>query len=161
MKVLIAGANGYIGTRLIPILLEKGHDLVCLVLQGDLLHKESIETFPKDIEAAYYLVHSMSQNENFAKLEAESAQNFVEALDKTKSKQVIFLSGITNDDNLSQHLQSRRHVEDVLEQAKAPLTVLRASIIIGSGSASFEIIRDLTRCAWLSGRRFIERESLR
>jgi uncharacterized protein YbjT (DUF2867 family) len=162
MKVLIAGANGYIGTRLIPILLEKGHDLVCLVrdkrrfheqsdygdkvtlLQGDLLHKESIETFPKDIEAAYYLVHSMSQNENFAKLEAESAQNFVEALDKTKSKQVIFLSGITNDDNLSQHLQSRRHVEDVLEQAKAPLTVLRASIIIGSGSASFEIIRDLT-----------------
>jgi uncharacterized protein YbjT (DUF2867 family) len=162
MKVLIAGANGYIGTRLIPILLEKNHELVCLVrdkrrfheqsdygdkvtlLQGDLLHKESIEDFPKDIEAAYYLVHSMSQNEDFAKLEAESAQNFVEALDKTKSKQVIFLSGITNDDNLSQHLQSRRHVEDVLEQAKAQLTVLRASIIIGSGSASFEIIRDLT-----------------
>jgi uncharacterized protein YbjT (DUF2867 family) len=162
MKVLIAGANGYIGTRIIPILLDKGHELVCLVrdkrrfheqsdygdkvklLQGDLLKKDTIEAFPKDIEAAYYLVHSMSENEDFAKLEAESAQNFVTALDKTESKQIIFLSGITNDDNLSQHLQSRRHVEDVLETAKAQLTVLRASIIIGSGSASFEIIRDLT-----------------
>jgi len=162
MKVLIAGANGYIGTRLIPILLDKGHELVCLVrdkrrfheqsdysdkvtlLQGDLLNKDSIEAFPKDIAAAYFLVHSMAQNEDFAKLEADSAQNFVEALDKTDSTQLIFLSGITNSDNLSQHLQSRRHVEDVLTQAKAKLTVLRASIIIGSGSASFEIIRDLT-----------------
>jgi uncharacterized protein YbjT (DUF2867 family) len=162
MKVLIAGANGYIGTRLIPILLEKGHNVVCLVrdkrrfheqsdysdkvtlLQGDLLKKDSIEAFPKDIGAAYYLVHSMSQNEDFAKLEAESAQNFVEVMDKTNSKQIIFLSGITNDTNLSKHLKSRRHVEDVLCEAKAPLSVLRASIIIGSGSSSFEIIRDLT-----------------
>ena len=162
MKVLIAGANGYIGTRLIPILLEKGHDIVCLVrdkrrfheqsdysnrvtlLQGDLLKKETIEAFPKDISAAYYLVHSMSQDENFAKLEADSAQNFVKLLDQTESRQVIFLSGITNDSELSEHLKSRRHVEDVLAQAKAPLTVLRAAIIIGSGSASFEIIRDLT-----------------
>jgi len=162
MKVLIAGANGYIGTRLIPILLEKGHDVVCLVrdkrrfheqsdyankvqlLKGDLLQKDSIDAFPADIEAAYYLVHSMSQNEDFAKLEAQSAENFVNVLNKTKAKQVIFLSGITNDTNLSKHLQSRRHVEDVLDDAKAPLTVLRASIIIGSGSSSFEIIRDLT-----------------
>jgi len=162
MKVLIAGANGYIGTRLIPILLEKGHTIVCLVrdkrrfhensdysdkvalLKGDLLKQESIEDFPKDIDAAYYLVHSMTQNEDFAKLEALSAHNFVQVLDKTNCKQVVFLSGITNDDNLSKHLQSRRHVEDVLKEAKAALTVLRASIIIGSGSASFEIIRDLT-----------------
>ena len=162
MTVLIAGANGYIGTRLIPILLEKGHTIVCLVrdkrrfhensdysdkvalLKGDLLKQESIEDFPKDIDAAYYLVHSMTQNEDFAKLEALSAHNFVQVLDKTNCKQVVFLSGITNDDNLSKHLQSRRHVEDVLKEAKAALTVLRASIIIGSGSASFEIIRDLT-----------------
>jgi uncharacterized protein YbjT (DUF2867 family) len=162
MKVLIAGANGYIGTRLIPILLAKGHEVVCLVrdkrrfheqsdyaekvtlLKGDLLDKDSIETFPKDIEAAYYLVHSMSQNEDFAKLEAQSGENFVEVIDKTNCKQIIYLSGITNDDNLSKHLKSRRHVEDVLCEAKAPLTVLRAAIIIGSGSSSFEIIRDLT-----------------
>src|ERR1700712_1739985 len=147
MKVLIAGANGYIGTRLIPILLEQGHNVVCLVrdkrrfheqsdysdkvtlLQGDLLKKDSVEPFPKDIDATYYLVHSMSQNEDFAKLEATSAQNFVELLNDTKAKQVIFLSGITNDDNLSKHLKSRRHVEDVLKEANAALTVLRASII--------------------------------
>jgi uncharacterized protein YbjT (DUF2867 family) len=162
MKVLLAGANGYIGTRLIPVLLEKNHNLVCLVrdkrrfheqsdfsekvslLKGDLLKESSIDPFPDDIEVAYYLVHSMSQDQDFAKLEALSAHNFVQQLNKTNCKQVIFLSGITNDDNLSDHLQSRRHVEDVLREAKAPLTVLRAAIIIGSGSASFEIIRDLT-----------------
>ncbi|HTH82489.1 MAG TPA: SDR family oxidoreductase [Mucilaginibacter sp.] len=162
MKVLLAGANGYIGTRLIPVLLEKDHDLVCLVrdkrrfheqsdfsdkvtlLKGDLLKKESIDSFPEDIDVAYYLVHSMSQDKNFAELEADSARNFVQHLDKTKCKQIIFLSGITNDSGLSQHLKSRRHVEDVLKEAKAPVTVLRAAIIIGSGSASFEIIRDLT-----------------
>jgi len=146
----------------LPIALLIVHAIVCLVrdkrrfhensdysdkvalLKGDLLKQESIEDFPKDIDAAYYLVHSMTQNEDFAKLEALSAHNFVQVLDKTNCKQVVFLSGITNDDNLSKHLQSRRHVEDVLKEAKAALTVLRASIIIGSGSASFEIIRDLT-----------------
>ncbi|MBC7401127.1 MAG: SDR family oxidoreductase [Mucilaginibacter sp.] len=162
MKVLLAGANGYIGTRLIPVLLEQDHDLVCLVrdkrrfheqsdfsekvalIKGDLLKEADVEAFPKDIDVAYYLVHSMSQDKNFAELEAQSAQNFVKLLDKTHCKQLIFLSGITNDDNLSDHLLSRRHVEDVLREAKAKLTVLRAAIIIGSGSSSFEIIRDLT-----------------
>ena len=162
MKVLIAGANGYIGTRLIPILLSKGHTVVCLVrdkrrfhensdysdkvtlLQGDLLEQKNIDNFPADIDAAYYLVHSMTQNEDFAKLEAQSAQNFTNELNKTHCRQVIFLSGITNDTGLSKHLLSRRHVEDVLKESNAALTVLRASIIIGSGSASFEIIRDLT-----------------
>lgn len=162
MKVLLAGANGYIGTRLIPVLLEKGHDVVCLVrdkrrfhehsdfsgqvtlITGDLLKESNIEAFPEDLDAAYYLVHSMAQTQDFAALEALSAHNFVQALDKTNCKQVIFLSGITNDENLSRHLESRRHVEDVLKEGKAALTVLRAAIIIGSGSASFEIIRDLT-----------------
>ncbi|RYY34361.1 MAG: SDR family oxidoreductase [Sphingobacteriaceae bacterium] len=162
MKVLLAGANGYIGTRLIPILLEKGHEVVCLVrdkrrfheqsdfggkvtlIKGDLLSEKDIEAFPKDIEAAYYLVHSMSQAPDFAELEALSAHNFTTQLNHTNCKQVIFLSGIVNDEHLSKHLLSRRHVEDVLREAKAALTVLRAAIIIGSGSASFEIIRDLT-----------------
>ncbi|WP_295793245.1 SDR family oxidoreductase [Mucilaginibacter sp.] len=162
MKILLAGANGYIGTRLIPVLLEKGHDLICLVrdkrrfhensdysthvtlLTGDLLNPETIEDFPADIDAAYYLVHSMTGNKDFAELEATSAHNFIEQLDKTDCKQTIFLSGITNDSHLSTHLKSRRHVEDVLKEGKSALTVLRASIIIGSGSSSFEIIRDLT-----------------
>jgi uncharacterized protein YbjT (DUF2867 family) len=162
MKVLLAGANGYIGTRLIPILMEQNHSLVCLVrdkrrfheqsdfsdkvtlLSGDLLKEENIDAFPKDIDAAYYLVHSMAQDKDFAKLEALSAYNFVQQVNNTNCKQIIFLSGIVNDDNLSEHLTSRLHVEDVLREAKAPVTVLRAAIIIGSGSASFEIIRDLT-----------------
>ena len=162
MKVLLAGANGYIGTRLIPVLLEKGCEVICLVrdtrrfvensdftervtlITGDLLNPDSIHDFPTDIDAAYYLVHSMAQANDFSDMEAASAQNFVNAVDKTNCRQIIYLSGITNDAELSDHLKSRRHVEDVLEQAKAKLTVLRAAIIIGSGSASFEIIRDLT-----------------
>ncbi|MBD1393071.1 SDR family oxidoreductase [Mucilaginibacter glaciei] len=162
MKILLAGANGYIGTRLIPVLLQAGHNVVCLVrdkrrfheqsdytdkvtlLTGDLLHPESIEHFPADIDAAYYLVHSMSQSGDFGKLEAQSAENFARQIDQTNCRQIIYLSGITNDSDLSDHLSSRRHVEDVLSESKAALTVLRAAIIIGSGSSSFEIIRDLT-----------------
>lgn len=162
MKVLVAGANGYIGTRLIPVLLQKGHQVVCLVrdkrrfhehsdysdkvtlITGDLYRDKNNEPFPTDIDAAYYLVHSMSQSPDFAALEALSAHNFVNQLNKTNCRQLIFLSGIVNDENLSEHLSSRKHVEDILKEAKAALTVLRAAIIIGSGSASFEIIRDLT-----------------
>jgi uncharacterized protein YbjT (DUF2867 family) len=162
MKVLLAGANGYIGTRLISVLLEHGHNVICLVrdkrrfheqndysdrvtlLTGDLLKEQSIEAIPTDIDVAYYLVHSMAQADDFAALEALSAHSFVHAINKTNCKQVIYLSGITNDTHLSNHLQSRRHVEDVLKEGKAALTVLRAAIIIGSGSSSFEIIRDLT-----------------
>ncbi|EHQ26653.1 SDR family oxidoreductase [Mucilaginibacter paludis] len=161
MKVLITGANGYIGTRLLPVLLEKGHEVVCLVrdkrrfkeksdfgdkvsiITGDLLKEQSIEAFPTDIDAAYYLVHSMADDKEFSNLEALSAHNFVQALDKTNCKQIIFLGGIANDDQLSKHLLSRQHVETVLGEARAALTVLRAAIVIGSGSASFEIIRDL------------------
>jgi uncharacterized protein YbjT (DUF2867 family) len=162
MKILLTGANGYIGTRLIPILLEKGHQVVCLVrdkrrfheqsdyddkvqiITGDLLKPESISPIPPDIDVAYYLVHSMSGSKDFAKLEAFSAHNFVDALRHTNCKQIIYLSGISNDADLSKHLTSRRHVEDVLKESDVALTVLRASIISGSGSASFEIIRDLT-----------------
>ncbi len=162
MKILLTGANGYIGTRLIPVLLEKGHEVTCLVrdkrrfheqsdyddkvkiITGDLLKPESISPIQPDIDVAYYLVHSMSGNKDFEKLEASSAHNFAEALRPTNCKQIIYLSGISNDEGLSRHLTSRRHVEEVLKSSTAALTVLRASIIIGSGSASFEIIRDLT-----------------
>ena len=162
MKVLLAGANGYIGTRLIPVLLEKGHTVVCLVrdkrrfrensdfsnrvtvITGDLLQPDSIQEMPHDIDAAYYLVHSMAQSSSFADMEETSARNFSNALKNTRCKQIIYLSGISNDSQLSEHLTSRRRVEDVLTEGHAALTVLRAAIIIGSGSASFEIIRDLT-----------------
>lgn len=163
MKILLTGANGYIGQRLLPLLLEAGHDVVCLVrdprrftaperlraqvtvAQGDLLQSSSLQELPLDIDAAYYLVHSMSGDDHdFVQAERQSAEHFTEYINRTSTRQVIYLSGIANDRGLSAHLRSRRAVEQVLRKAeKAALTVLRASIIIGSGSASFEIIRDL------------------
>ncbi len=162
MRILLTGANGYIGKRLIPILVEDGHEVVCLVrnpsrlsltkslqqkiivVQGDLLNRNSLDEIPDDIEAAFYLVHSMGHaGTDFALLEKQCADNFVARISQTRVRQIIYLSGIVNDDNLSKHLQSRHSVENILRESGRPLTTLRAGIIIGSGSASFEIIRDL------------------
>lgn len=161
MKILLTGATGYIGKRLLPKLVEQGHDVICgvrdperfsppksirnkiEVLKLDLLNPLSLQSISKDIDVAYYLVHSMSASTNYAQLEFESATNFQEAMDHTSVKQVIYLSGIVNEKELSEHLSSRKIVEEVLAKGKYHLTTLRAGIIIGSGSASFEIIRDL------------------
>jgi len=162
MKILLTGANGYIGTRLLPVLLENGHDVICMVrdprrfalesdfgnkvqiITGDLLNPESLKNIPEDIEAVYYLVHSMSgSGADFADLELKSAQNFVQQIQKTACTQIIYLTGIANDDELSKHLTSRLAVEEELKSSGISYTILRAAIIIGSGSASFEIIRDL------------------
>ncbi|MCC3158507.1 SDR family oxidoreductase [Hymenobacter sp. 15J16-1T3B] len=163
MRILLTGANGYIGQRLLPLLVEAGHDVTCLVrdprrfeppaplrervqvVQADLRQPASLQALPTDFDVAYYLVHSMSTNgRDFARVEQESARNFRRFLDGSAVRQVIYLSGIVNDQHLSAHLRSRQGVEDELRRAaRARLTVLRASIIIGSGSASFEIIRDL------------------
>ncbi len=165
MKILLTGATGYIGRRLLPVLVENGHHVTCLlrdkrrfdwedftdeflanvnVVEADLNEFDSLNDLTKDIEVAYYLVHSMSSSDpNFTEMEAKSAGNFVRYLNQTSCRQLVYLSGIVNDSDLSAHLLSRKNVEDILRNAKAPLTVLRAAIIIGSGSASFEIIRDL------------------
>jgi uncharacterized protein YbjT (DUF2867 family) len=163
MKILLTGATGYIGQRLLPLLVAAGHEVVCLVrdarrfqlpaaqqnnvtvIEGDLLKPETLATFPADLDAAYYLVHSMSgHTKDFFRAEQQSAENFAAALNQTTARQIIYLSGIANDRALSTHLRSRRAVEKELKKtARAALTVLRASIVIGSGSASFEIIRDL------------------
>jgi uncharacterized protein YbjT (DUF2867 family) len=165
MKILLTGSTGYIGRRLLPVLVEAGHHVVCLVrdqrrfdwddfnleflksvtvIEVDLNSDKLINSIPTDIDAAYYLVHSMSSsNSDFTSMESESAQNFVKIVNDTQAQQIIYLSGIVNDADLSDHLLSRKNVEDILSKATAPLTVLRAAIIIGSGSASFEIIRDL------------------
>ena len=163
MKILLTGATGYIGKRLLPNLLEAGHTVVCLVrdprrfqekysnsdkvivIKADLLDSSSLENIPKDIDIAFYFVHSMgSAKMDFAELEAKVAENFVNAVNKTNAIQIIYLSGIINDKKeLSKHLSSRLNVERILQTAKANTTILRAAIIIGSGSGSFEIIRDL------------------
>jgi len=161
MKILLTGATGYIGKRLLPNLVENGHTVVCCVrdkarfsppeslrkqievLEIDFLDEESLTKLPHDIEAAYYLMHSMSSADNYETLEQAVARNFREAVNQTEAKQVIYLSGMINEKALSRHLASRKKVEDLLSQGDYHLTTLRAGIIIGSGSASFEIIRDL------------------
>lgn len=161
MKILLTGSTGYIGKRLLPVLVEAGYEVVCcvrdvnrfnppesikdkiLVIEIDLLDEKSLIRIPKDIDGAYYLVHSMSSSREYKSLERTSAINFRNALDKTNVQHVIYLSGIVNESELSEHLSSRKDVEDELSKGKFNFTTLRAGIIIGSGSASFEIIRDL------------------
>ena len=114
------------------------------VIEVNFLEKESLTAIPPDIDAAYYLIHSMSAStKDFTALEKLSATNFRDRINQTQARQVIYLSGIVNDEKLSKHLLSRKLVEDILSEGRYKLTTLRAGIIIGSGSASFEIIRDL------------------
>ncbi len=165
MKVLLTGSTGYIGRRLLPELVLKGYQVICPVrdkrrfdfedfdeeflyhvevIETDFTDLTSLESLPKDIDIAFYLIHSMSSNNpHFDKVEEETARNFATYISGTKSRQIIYLGGISNDPNLSQHLDSRLNVENTLRSVGIPVTVLRAAIIIGSGSASFEIIRDL------------------
>ena len=104
----------------------------------------SLSNVPEDIDTAFYLVHSMGHtNQGFAEMEARCAENFIKCVRDTELRQIIYLGGIVNDEDLSEHLKSRHQVEEILQTGPAALTVLRAGIIIGSGSASFEIIRDL------------------
>ena len=161
MKVLLTGANGYIGKRLLQQLVHEGHEVWCCVrephrfavsesirphihiLQIDFLEPGDV-AFPKEIDAAYYLIHSMTSTKSgFQKLEEQSARNFVRLADAGGVKQIIYLGGLVNNEKLSAHLKSRQAVGDILRGAKAKHTVLQAGIIVGSGSASFEIIRDL------------------
>jgi uncharacterized protein YbjT (DUF2867 family) len=161
MKILLTGANGYIGARLLPRLVEDGHEVYAMVrsrgrieipekfrsqihvIEADLLNPSSLMQIPTDIDAAYYLVHSMSYSQKFSELEAASARNFVSRLQSTQAKQIIYLGGLSNEAHLSRHLTSRKQVGEILKMGKIPVTILMAGIIIGSGSASFEIIRDL------------------
>jgi uncharacterized protein YbjT (DUF2867 family) len=161
MKILLTGATGYIGKRLLPVLIEAGHEVICCVrdpsrfnppvslidsitvITVDLLDVTTLKNIPNDIDGAYYLVHSMSASNDYETLEQQSAINFRNAVNKTNVKHVVYLSGIVNESELSKHLSSRKNVEIELGKGTYAFTALRAGIIIGSGSASFEIIRDL------------------
>ncbi|MEI8124543.1 MAG: SDR family oxidoreductase [Parachlamydiaceae bacterium] len=161
-KILITGANGFVGKRLIVDLLNQGHQIYALCrikgakvfaedrpnlhyIWGDLRNPETLKEIPEGIEAAYYLVHSMSEIVgNLVDTEMEVVEQFLKGVKNSHVKQIIYLGGIINDEKkLSPHLKSRLLVEKALKQSGIPFTVLRASIIIGAGSASFEIIRDL------------------
>lgn len=164
MHVLVTGANGYIGLRLIQSLLDADHEITAVIrdkrrfpisnfgvgddrlhiVEADFLDQESLRELPQSVDAAYYLIHSMGSGGDFARKEAECAENFANAAKAHRWKRIIYLGGLADDEGpLSEHLASRRKVEEILRAFGVPLTVFRASIVVGSGSASFEIIRDL------------------
>ncbi len=162
MKILLTGANGYVGRRLLPELLSQNHEIICCVRdknrlgldkttldsitiwEVDFLEEVTFDNCPKAIDVAYYLIHSMSSSTQvFDTMESKAAENFNHYMNYIGVKQVVYLSGIVNNHTLSKHLQSRKNVEDILYQGNFNFTVLRAGIIVGSGSSSFEIIRDL------------------
>ncbi len=161
MRILLTGASGYIGKRLLPVLVDGGHEVICCVrdvkrftppeslksrievVQADLLDVASLQNIPTNIDGAFYLVHSMSSSADYQTLEEECAINFKARMDETKVQHVVYLSGIVNEDALSEHLASRKNVENELSKGSYHFTTLRAGIIVGSGSASFEIMRDI------------------
>ncbi len=159
--ILLTGATGYIGRRLLPVLLKQGYRISCCVrdasrfrppegdyevnvVEADFLEESHMQRLPESVDAAYYLIHSMSGSiGNFSEKEARSARNFKSYINRSQAKQIIYLSGLVSSEELSEHLQSRFAVERILASSDCPLTTLRAGIVVGSGSASFEIIRDL------------------
>ena len=159
MKILLTGATGYVGGRLLKALEAKNHSIRCLarrpeflkgkvgpsteVVGGDLLDKDSLLPAMKGIETAYYLVHSMGTQGIFDEEEIRSAENFVQAAKEAKIKRVIYLGGLSHGDDLSPHLKSRSAVGRILRESGIPTIEFQASIIIGSGSLSFEMIRAL------------------
>ncbi|MBS1659125.1 MAG: SDR family oxidoreductase [Bacteroidetes bacterium] len=165
MRILLTGANGYIGMRLLPVLVENGHEVTCVVRDqfrfrpaGNLLEKIKIIEFDflkpeyalqnfggKEFDAAYYLIHSLGDTTTtLREYESRAAGCFVLVASLTKVKQIIYLSGISNEKLLSSHLHARRAVKELIMNSGIPYTILEAGIIVGSGSISFEIIRDLT-----------------
>lgn len=165
MKILLTGANGYIGLRLLPALLEAGHEVRALVrnrarfpcaqfapflekeqltlLEGDMLDPPGLPELDRDPEVAYYLLHSMGAGPDFEQREKDCAENFLAWTANSGVAKIIYLGGLVPPGKLSKHLRSRETVNRILRTGSIPITTLRASIIVGSGSASFEMIRNL------------------
>jgi uncharacterized protein YbjT (DUF2867 family) len=163
MRILVTGATGYIGGRLVPQLLEAGHSVRCVVrrpakleqmpwrgrvevVAGDVLDPPSIKEAAAGCDAAFYLVHSMAGDRDFEDADRRGAANFRDAADAAGMRRIVYLGGMGPSDGsrLSRHLGSRHEVGRVLASGTTPVTELRAAVIIGSGSLSFEMLRYLT-----------------
>ena len=158
-RILLTGATGYIGGRLLHALEARGFFVRCLVrnpeyahprekerteiVQGDVLDAESLRRALTDIDTAYYLVHSMGSAESFEAQERQGAENFASAANECGLRRLIYLGGLGSGDSLSPHLKSRQNVGAILRESGVPTVEFRASIIIGSGSLSFEMVRAL------------------
>ena len=159
-KILLTGATGYVGGRLLPLLLDKGHRVRCLtrrtsakknfgsenveIAVGNALEIETLNSALEGIETAYYLIHSMGDNEDFEQTDRRAAENFAKACSEQGVQRIIYLGGLGDPaDDLSKHLRSRQEIGEILRTSSASVIEFQASIIIGSGSLSFEMIRAL------------------
>lgn len=161
-RSLVTGATGYIGGRLVPQLLEAGHDVRVLVrdeakararewsdqveiAQGDATEADDVRRALEDVDVAYYLLHSIGTGSGFADAEQQIAQTFADAAQDAGVRRIVYLSGmVPKDEELSEHLRSRTQVAQTLLDSGVPTAVLQAGVVIGSGSASFEMLRYLT-----------------
>lgn len=159
--ILVTGATGYIGGRLIPELLDAGHRVRILarhperlrdhpwigaveVVQGDAAEADAANRAMAGIGTAYYLLHSLGTGPDFEAIEARMAQTFADAAHKQGVGRIVYLGGLSHDPDLSPHMRSRAEVARILLDAPVPAIALKAAVIIGSGSLSFEMLRYLT-----------------
>src|SRR6201986_4240841 len=158
-KVLLTGATGYVGGRLLQRLEASGRQVRCLtrrpaalatrvaggteVVDGDVLDAASLRRAMDGVAAAYYLVHSMETSTKFEALDRTAARNFAEAARAAGVRRIVYLGGLGSGDRLPPHLASRQEVGAILRSSGVPTIEFRASIVIGSGSASYELVRAL------------------
>nr|MBA3572646.1 NAD(P)H-binding protein [Pyrinomonadaceae bacterium] len=160
-SILLTGATGYVGGRLLKVLEAQGHTLNCIartpaylrsrvapttrVFSADVLDKESLRAGLAGMDTAYYLIHSLGESKGFEEQEKVGAQNFAVVAKESGVKRIIYLGGMGNEgEELSPHLRSRHEVGRILRDSGVPTLEFRASIVLGSGSLSFEMIRALT-----------------
>jgi uncharacterized protein YbjT (DUF2867 family) len=161
-SILITGASGYVGGRLLPLLEAAGHEVRCLarrpenlkarvapgtqVVAGDVMDRASLDAALAGIDTAYYLVHSMGNDRDFERLDRTAATNFAEAAKQAGVRRIIYLGGLGDAaEKLSKHLRSRHETGERLRESQVQVIEFRASIVIGSGSLSFELIRALVQ----------------
>jgi uncharacterized protein YbjT (DUF2867 family)/uncharacterized protein YndB with AHSA1/START domain len=156
---LVFGASGYIGGHLVPHLIADGRRVRASsrsqavlearawpgveIVAADVLAPETLAAALQGVEIAYYLVHSMAAGRDFGRLDLQAARNFADAAAHAGVRRIVYLGGLVPDDAVSEHIVSRRDTGEVLRQGSVPVTEIRAGIIVGPGSAAFEVMRDL------------------